>query len=128
MTLLKRAISLLTLSFLTACGAAPVVAPALQPKNLPLQIDITPKFPMPGTALRVVCRIPPEIENGIYVFAVADVFDSQGPIDKIRYEKVMTMGCDPIVIVCGYKEYKSPHGWQAPVTINQTVSPAGECH
>jgi hypothetical protein len=125
---LKRAISLLLAVCATGCGAASIKPAPQLPANLPLKISITPAFPMPGTAMRVVCRIPPDIENGIFVFAVADVFDSQGPIDSIQYERVMTMGCQPITIVCGYKEYKTPHGWQQPVTISQTVNPAGECH
>lgn len=127
MKLWTKALSVISLLFCVGCGAAsqPVLN---RPMNLPLKISVVPAFPMPGSEMRLVCRIPPEIENGIYIFAVADVFDSQGSIDKIRYERVITMGCQPIVVVCGYKEYKSPLGWQQPVTITQTVNPAGECH
>lgn len=128
MTLLQRVISLIALTFLTACGAAPVTAPALQPKNLPLEIRITPSYGIPGSALRVVCRIPPEIENGLYLFAIDGVFSSQANIDRVQYERVITMPCEPITIYCGYTEYKTPHGWQKPVTISKVVSPTGECH
>lgn len=127
MKLWKKALSIVALIWLADCGATsqPILQ---QPAKLPLNISVVPAFPMPGSEMRLACRIPPTIENGIFIFAVPDVFDSQGPIDRLRYERVITMGCQPITVVCGYKEYKSPLGWQQPVTITQTVNPAGECH
>lgn len=113
----------LLLLFLVGCAPAPK-AVFVAPAPLPLRIQMFPQIAAAYVDHRISCILPADVGDGRFVFGITDMFHSEGPIDRIMYDRVIRMPCEdqPFKVYCGYKE----QGKELK-TVTMDVKPIGEC-
>lgn len=106
---------------LSACGAGSksIFVPPPPPE---LSIRMFPQIAMVQSPIRIICQLPSNAGEGIYLFGAVDRFASGGPIDRLQISREMLAPCEPFTVYCGYEE----HGKKAKMT-SQTFTPVGEC-
>lgn len=117
-----RQTALLLLVLLTGCASAPTTF--VPPPPLPLRIDMIPQVAAAYVDHRVYCRLPADVGDGQFVFGITGMFHSEGPIDRIVYDRMIRMPCEeePLTVYCGYKEHGKPLK-----QVRMDIHPVGEC-
>lgn len=97
------------------------------PPPVPLTLSTTPQVVQSYSTIRVTCMLPAGLGDARYNFGVDGIFSNAGPVMKRELSYVLKTGCHQLQAYCAYAEYKSPDGYQKPVSTRLDIKPIGDC-